>query len=51
MCNAGGWREPREIDGATHVSASTDRVIDHLASMSWIAGLAAASATGAQMAR
>lgn len=37
---AGGWTEPREIRVTTMRPADPDRIVDHLASMSWIAGMA-----------
>lgn len=36
---AGGWTEPREIRVTTTQPADPDRIVDHLASMSWIAGM------------
>ncbi len=36
---AGGWAAPREIRVTTSQPASAQRILDHLASMSWIAGL------------
>jgi SAM-dependent methyltransferase len=39
--DAGGWGEPWEIEITFTSSASPDRVIDHLTSMSWIAALGA----------
>ncbi len=39
--DAGGWREPWEIEVSFTLTTSPDRVIDHLTSMSWIAALPA----------
>ncbi len=36
---AGGWTEPREIRVTTAGPADPERIVDHLASMSWIAAL------------
>jgi SAM-dependent methyltransferase len=36
---AGGWPAPREIRITTSRPAEPDRIVDHLASMSWIAAL------------
>jgi ubiquinone/menaquinone biosynthesis C-methylase UbiE len=36
---AGGWTEPREIRVTASQPASSDQVIDYLASMSWVAAL------------
>jgi ubiquinone/menaquinone biosynthesis C-methylase UbiE len=36
---AGGWTAPREVRVTTSQPASPDRVIDYLASMSWVAAL------------
>jgi SAM-dependent methyltransferase len=38
----GGWSEPREIRITTNQPADPTRIIDHLASMSWIAAMPAA---------
>jgi SAM-dependent methyltransferase len=38
---AGGWGEPREIRVTTHEPSSPERVVDHMASMSWVAVLPA----------
>ncbi len=43
--HAGGWREPWEVEVMFTSSASPERVIDHLTSMSWIAALAAGERT------
>jgi len=37
---AGGWSEPRQIRVTTAQPNSAERVVDHLASMSWIAAMA-----------
>jgi SAM-dependent methyltransferase len=36
---AGGWSEPREIRVTTSQPASPDRMVDYIASMSWVASL------------
>jgi SAM-dependent methyltransferase len=36
---APGWTEPREVRVTTFHSADSERIIDHLASMSWMAAL------------
>jgi SAM-dependent methyltransferase len=36
---AEGWGEPREIRVSTPLPADTERIVDHMASMSWIAAL------------
>jgi ubiquinone/menaquinone biosynthesis C-methylase UbiE len=36
---AGGWSDPREIRVTISQPASLERVVDHMASMSWIAGM------------
>jgi SAM-dependent methyltransferase len=36
---AGGWSEPREVRVTTTQPTSPERVVDHLASMSWIAAM------------
>jgi hypothetical protein len=36
---AGGWTVPREIRVTTSQPARPERIVDHLASMSWIAAL------------
>jgi SAM-dependent methyltransferase len=36
---AGGWGEPREVRVTTNRPADPERIVDHLASMSWIAGM------------
>src|SRR5581483_1556062 len=36
---AGGWQEPREVRVTTAQPADPERIVDHLASMSWIAGM------------
>jgi hypothetical protein len=36
---AGGWTAPREIRVTTSQPASSDQVVDYLASMSWIAAM------------
>jgi len=36
---AGGWSEPREIRVTTKQPASPERVVDHVASISWFAAL------------
>jgi SAM-dependent methyltransferase len=36
---AGGWSEPREIRITANRPADPARIVDHLASMSWIAGM------------
>ena len=36
---AGGWSEPREVRITAMQPSSPERVVDHLASMSWIAGM------------
>jgi ubiquinone/menaquinone biosynthesis C-methylase UbiE len=37
---AGGWTEPREVRVTTRQPTSPERIVDHMASMSWIAGMA-----------
>ncbi len=37
--NAGGWTEPREVTVTALQPADPERIVDHLASMSWIAGM------------
>lgn len=37
--NAEGWGEPWEVRVTTHPRADTGRLLDHMASMSWIAAL------------
>ena len=39
MRAAGGWSEPREIRVTTSEPARPERMVDYLASMSWVAGL------------
>lgn len=34
-----GWSEPREVRITTSVAAEPQRIVDHMASMSWIAGM------------
>lgn len=36
---AGGWTEPREIRMSASQPASPDRMVDYIASMSWVASL------------
>jgi SAM-dependent methyltransferase len=36
---AGGWSEPREIRMSTSQPASAERMVDYIASMSWVASL------------
>jgi len=36
---AGGWTEPREIRVTTSQPASPERMVDYIASMSWVAAL------------
>jgi hypothetical protein len=36
---AGGWTEPREIRVTTSQPARPERLVDYLASMSWVAAL------------
>jgi len=36
---AEGWSEPREVRVTTNQPADPERIVDHLASMSWIAGM------------
>jgi len=36
---AGGWSEPREIQVSTEQSTDPERLVDYLASMSWVAAL------------
>jgi SAM-dependent methyltransferase len=36
---AGAWGEPREVRVTTNLPADPERIVDHLASMSWIAGM------------
>jgi SAM-dependent methyltransferase len=36
---AGGWTAPREIRVTTSQPASPERLVDHIASMSWVAAL------------
>lgn len=36
---AGGWTEPREIRVTTSHPADPERVVDHVASISWVAGM------------
>ena len=36
---AGGWTEPREIRVTTSHAADPERVVDHVASISWVAGM------------
>jgi len=43
--DAGGWRAPWDIEVTFTSTASPDRVIDHLTSMSWIAALPAGQRT------
>lgn len=38
--DAGGWTEPRQVTVTAPSPADPERIVDHLASMSWIAGLA-----------
>jgi SAM-dependent methyltransferase len=38
---AGGWTEPREVRVTTSQPASPDRVLDYLASISWVAAIPA----------
>jgi SAM-dependent methyltransferase len=38
---AGGWSEPREVRVTTSQPTSPDRVLDYLASISWVAAMAA----------
>jgi len=40
--DAGGWSEPREIRVTTTTRADPDKIIDHMASMSWIAAMPSA---------
>jgi SAM-dependent methyltransferase len=35
----GGWTEPREVRVTATQSADPERIVDHMASMSWIAGM------------
>ncbi len=42
---AGGWSEPREVRITAVQPSSPERVVDHLASMSWIAGMPDAERT------
>jgi hypothetical protein len=37
--SAGGWTAPREIRVTTSQPARAERVVDHLASMSWVAAM------------
>ncbi len=37
--DAGGWTEPRTVTVTESLPADSDRIVDHLASMSWIAGM------------
>jgi SAM-dependent methyltransferase len=36
---AGGWREPREVRVTASQPADPERIVDHMASMSWIAAM------------
>ena len=40
--DAGGWSEPHEIRVTTTTRADPDKIIDHMASMSWIAAMPSA---------
>jgi SAM-dependent methyltransferase len=44
---AGGWSEPREVRVTTSQPASGNRVLDYVASISWVAGLPDAQRTEA----
>ena len=41
VCGAGGWSEPREIRVITSQPTSPERMVDYVASMSWVASLGA----------
>lgn len=43
---AGGWTEPREIRVTTQEPAVPQRIVEHLSSMSWIAGMPAQQRAG-----
>lgn len=44
--SAGGWSEPREVRITAMQPTSSERVVDHLTSMSWIAGMPDAERNG-----
>ncbi len=43
---SGSWSNPREVRVTTSQSAHPERIVDHLASMSWVAALPADRRTG-----
>jgi hypothetical protein len=43
---SGGWMDPREIRVTTFLSADPERIVDHVASISWVAALPADRRTG-----